>query len=79
MVNLRDFETEARRRLDPTLFDYFAGGARDEVTVAANEAGFATLSLLPRVLAGACEPRLGCRPPTVSVPPRGPRAPPGRS
>ena len=36
-VNLRDFEAAARERLDPVYYDYFASGAQDEMTVAANE------------------------------------------
>ena len=42
----------ARRRLSPAVFDYFAGGADDEVTARANEDAFARLRLLPRVLRG---------------------------
>jgi 4-hydroxymandelate oxidase len=49
---VRDFEAAARELLDPVYYDYVAGGARDEVTVRANEAGFADLRLLPRVLRG---------------------------
>jgi 4-hydroxymandelate oxidase len=49
---LRDFETEARRCLDPAVSDYFAGGADDEVTVRENESAFARIGLVPRVLRG---------------------------
>ena len=52
LLTVRDFEAAARARLESTYFDYVAGGARDEVTVRENEAGFARLSLLPRVLRG---------------------------
>ena len=52
-LTVREFEAEARRNLDPVYYDYVAGGARDEVTVRANVAGFARLSLLPRVLSGS--------------------------
>lgn len=55
---LRDFEVEARRRLDSAVFDYFAGGADDEVTVQENEAAFARLGLVPRVLRGGGQPNL---------------------
>jgi isopentenyl diphosphate isomerase/L-lactate dehydrogenase-like FMN-dependent dehydrogenase len=48
----------ARGRLDPRAYDFFAGGADDEVTLRANEAGLARLALVPRVLRGAPEPRL---------------------
>ncbi|MBF8191630.1 alpha-hydroxy-acid oxidizing protein [Nonomuraea sp. K274] len=49
---LREFEAAARARLDPAHYDYFAGGAGDEVTMRANEAAFGRLGLLPRVLRG---------------------------
>lgn len=52
LITLRDFEEAARERLDPVYFDYVSGGARDEVTLRANETGFARLSLLPRMLRG---------------------------
>lgn len=58
LVNLRDYEVEASKRLDPVYFDYFASGAQDEVTVAANEAAFKARTLIPRVLRGCREPRL---------------------
>src|ERR1700722_17768468 len=51
-VTVRAFEEVARQRLVPVRYDYVAGGARDEVTVDANEAGFARLALLPRMLRG---------------------------
>ncbi len=59
MVTLREFEARARERLDPVHYDFFAGGAGDEVTLRANEAAFARLSLLPRVLRGAAKPEIG--------------------
>ncbi|MFJ9372619.1 hypothetical protein [Streptomyces sp. NPDC101455] len=34
---VRDFETAARAELDPVYADFIAGGARDEITVRANE------------------------------------------
>jgi 4-hydroxymandelate oxidase len=57
-VNLRDFEAAARARLDPVYYDYFASGAQDEVTVAANEAAFRRRTLIPRILRGNAPPRL---------------------
>jgi 4-hydroxymandelate oxidase len=60
LVNLRDFEAAARSVLDPVYYDYFAGGAQDEVTVAANEAAFRARTLIPRVLRG-------CPPPTLAT------------
>jgi 4-hydroxymandelate oxidase len=58
IINLRDAETAACARLDPVYYDYFASGAQDEVTVAANEAAFRRRALVPRVLRGCGPPRL---------------------
>jgi 4-hydroxymandelate oxidase len=58
MINLRDAEAAARARLDPVYYDYFASGAQDEYTVAANEAAFRRRTLVPRVLRGCGPPRL---------------------
>jgi 4-hydroxymandelate oxidase len=58
LVNVRDFEAAARARLEPVYYDYFASGAQDELTVAANEAAFRRRSLIPRVLRGSGPPRL---------------------
>ena len=52
IVSPRDLEAEARRRLDPAVYDFYAGGAGDEVTLRANETAFARISLVPRVLTG---------------------------
>jgi len=57
-LTLRDFEAAARVRLDPVHYDYVAGGARDEITVRANETAFQQLSLLPRVLRGRAKREL---------------------
>jgi 4-hydroxymandelate oxidase len=59
-LSLREFEEEARRRLAPAVYDFFAGGADDEVTVRANETAFAQIGLVPRVLRGgqAREPEI---------------------
>jgi 4-hydroxymandelate oxidase len=54
-LSLRELERQARGRLDPAVYDFFAGGADDEVTVRANEAAFARLGLLPRTLRGGRE------------------------
>jgi 4-hydroxymandelate oxidase len=58
-MNVRDFEAAARDRLEPAHYDYFAGGAGDEVTLRANEAAFARLALVPRVLRGSAKPQTG--------------------
>ncbi len=61
LLSLREFEPRARELLDPVHYDYFAGGAHDEVTLRANEAAFARLSLVPRILRGRGAPELGVR------------------
>ena len=57
-LSLRELERQAQRLLDPAVYDYFAGGADDEVTLGWNEAAFARIGLLPRVLRGAGQARL---------------------
>lgn len=48
--NARDFQQAAARRLPRPLYDYVAGGADDEVTLAANTAAFDRYQLVPRFL-----------------------------
>lgn len=48
--NVLDFEPLARERMDPAAFDYFAGGADDERTLAHNRSAFDRLAIRPRVL-----------------------------
>lgn len=57
-LSLRELESQARQRLDPTIYDFFAGGADDELSLRANEAAFCGIRLLPRVLRGRGEPKL---------------------
>ncbi|HEU5368321.1 MAG TPA: alpha-hydroxy acid oxidase [Ktedonobacterales bacterium] len=49
-VNLLELEALARQRMTPMAFDYYAGGAEDEVTLRENRAAFARIALRPRVL-----------------------------
>ncbi|MEU5264930.1 alpha-hydroxy acid oxidase [Amycolatopsis sp. NPDC021455] len=53
MRTVAEFEAAARQRLDPAHYDYFAGGAQDEITLRENETAFQRLRLLPRVLRGS--------------------------
>ncbi len=55
-VTLDDFEPEARAALPGDVFDYFAGGAGDEWTMAENRRAFDRFVLRPRVLRGAASP-----------------------
>lgn len=50
IVALADFEPAARAAMDPAAFDYVAGGAWDEITLADNEAAWRRRRLRPRVL-----------------------------
>jgi 4-hydroxymandelate oxidase len=50
VVNLADFEGLAADRLERAAFDYVAGGAGDEQTLADNLAAWRRWQLLPRVL-----------------------------
>ncbi|NRQ48950.1 alpha-hydroxy acid oxidase [Aeromicrobium stalagmiti] len=52
---MHDFEARAAELLDAGLFDYFAGGAGDEMTLRDNVASWQRLALAPRVLAGVAE------------------------
>jgi 4-hydroxymandelate oxidase len=49
-INLSEYEAIARSRLDESVYDYFAGGANDEITVRANAEAFHRMSLAPHVL-----------------------------
>lgn len=52
VFNVSEFEELARVRMDPGAFDYIAGGAWDEITLADNDAAFRRYRLRPRVLTG---------------------------
>ncbi|WP_019585485.1 alpha-hydroxy acid oxidase [Deinococcus apachensis] len=49
-VNLADIEALGRSRLDRNALEYYASGANDEVTLAANREGFRRIRLRPRML-----------------------------
>lgn len=49
-LNLADVAVNARRRLDPVHWDFFAGGAGGERTVRANEEAFTRRWVRPRIL-----------------------------
>ena len=50
VVSLADFEPLARLAMEPAAFDYVAGGAWDEISLAENEAAWRRRRLRPRVL-----------------------------
>jgi len=49
-VNLLELEALAKPRLPTAVFDYFAGGAHDEITLGANRRAYDGIALRPRVL-----------------------------
>jgi (S)-mandelate dehydrogenase len=49
-VNIEDLRRIARRRLPRAIFDFFDGGAEDEVSLRDNRAAFERVRLLPKVL-----------------------------
>src|SRR5919204_2181120 len=50
LVSIEDLRHVARRRLPRAIFDFFDGGAEDEVTLRENRAAFERVRLLPKVL-----------------------------
>jgi len=54
-LNVDEFEAAARARLTEPVFDYYAGGAEDEVTVRENRAAFQRIALRYRVLVDVSE------------------------
>lgn len=52
-LNISEFEAIARTRMEPTAFDYYAGGSGDERTLADNVAAFDRYVFTPRVLIDA--------------------------
>src|SRR5262245_47495475 len=56
--SIEDLRRMAKRRLPRAVFDFFDGGAEDEVTLRANRAAFEAVRLLPRVLVDVAEVEL---------------------
>ena len=49
-VNINDFETIAKDKLLPEIYDFCRGGANDEITLAENRRAYDRIKLLPKVL-----------------------------
>jgi 4-hydroxymandelate oxidase len=58
-VTVDDYEPVARERLPPDVFDFYAGGAGDEWTLAENRRAFERWVIRPRMLTGAYPPDPG--------------------
>jgi 4-hydroxymandelate oxidase len=54
-VNLMEYEPLARENLSQMVFEYYAGGANDEVTLRENLAAYQRLFLRPRMMRGVAQ------------------------
>lgn len=52
LVNLADYEAQAREAISGSILDYYDGGANDEITLRDNPAAFGRIPLYPRVFRG---------------------------
>ncbi len=52
LLNIADFAEAARERLPQPVYDYYAGGALDEITLRENSAAYQRIQLWYRVLTG---------------------------
>lgn len=57
-LSVADYAAVARKLLAPEVWDFIAGGAGREHTLAANEAAFSAVRLRPAPLSGAARPEL---------------------
>jgi len=55
LINVDDYERAARDCLDRAIYDYMAGGAGDETTLAENRAAYDQWRLRPRVMVGVAQ------------------------
>jgi isopentenyl diphosphate isomerase/L-lactate dehydrogenase-like FMN-dependent dehydrogenase len=51
-INLFEYEPLAKARLEPSAYDYYAGGAEDEVTLRENRVAYTRIKLRPHMLVG---------------------------
>src|SRR5207244_2640679 len=61
LVSIEDLRQLARRRLPRAIFDFFDGGAEDEVTLKENRAAFERVRLLPKVLVNVAQVDMSSR------------------
>src|SRR6266567_3684135 len=69
-VNVFDYESLARTRIEPAAWDYYQSGSDDEVTLRANRTAFERIRLRPRMLvdASTCDMRTTLLGTAVHVP-----------
>src|SRR5882672_10765831 len=58
-INIEDLRRMAKRRIPRAIFDFFDGGAEDEVTLRENRAAFERIRLRPRVLVNVASVEMG--------------------
>jgi 4-hydroxymandelate oxidase len=61
LLNLYEFEKAAREKLPTTAFDYYAGGAGDEITLNDNQRAYDRIKLKPRALVNVAQRSLRTR------------------
>ena len=61
LLNLRDFESEAKAKLTKPIFDYYAGGAEDGRALNRNRQAFGWVQVCPRVLVDVSSVSTACR------------------
>lgn len=49
-INVSEYESLAKERMNPVYWDFYASGSDDEITMRANQVDFASISLRPRML-----------------------------
>ncbi|WP_062054529.1 alpha-hydroxy acid oxidase [Aquimarina longa] len=55
LAGLRDFESAACTKLSREIYDYFSGGANNEITISENDRAYDRIKLRPRILQGVRE------------------------
>src|ERR1700747_3735878 len=58
-TNLFELETKVRGLLPQTVYDYYASGANDEITLRENRVAYERITLLPRMLVDVSKRHMG--------------------
>lgn len=56
--NLTNIELDAKAKLSKKIYDFYAGGSGDEITLCKNRQDFANFQLVPKILAGVQQSNL---------------------
>ncbi len=60
-INIAQLEKLAKERLKPHIYDFFAGGSANELTLLRNQGVFGDIKLIPQVLSGTIKPDLSTK------------------